>query len=78
MPRSCPGGGWAQLELTDALSHERSINSGSLEKQDRGSKIEDGGSGIRDQGENKKDDDIKIIIIILLHQFNGLKIRSPV
>ena len=23
MPRSCPGGGWAQLELTDALADVR-------------------------------------------------------
>ena len=70
------------LKAVDLLIE--SINSGSLEKQDRGSRIEERGLGIRDQGENKKKMIIIIIIIIiimiimLLHQFNGLKIQSPV
>ena len=25
MPRSCPGGGWAQLELTDALERDLAL-----------------------------------------------------
>ena len=30
MPRSCPGGGWAQLELTDALLQNNNRDSNEL------------------------------------------------